>query len=122
MVVRTGVDALEIRRVEEALRRYGDRFLRRVFTPEEVRRYHLRLPSLAARFAAKEAVSKALGCGIGPVGWLEIEVLHDSDQQPRLVLYGGALRRAQSLGLKEWSVSLTHTQELAIAVVVGWGE
>lgn len=122
MIIRTGIDVVEIRRVEEVIQRYGERFLQRVFTPQEIQRYRSRSPSLAARFAAKEAVSKALGCGIGAVSWLEIEVIHDVSHQPVLVLHGKALQEAQTRGIQGWSVSLTHTQELAIAVVVAWGE
>ncbi|MCX8061376.1 MAG: holo-ACP synthase [Anaerolineales bacterium] len=122
MVIRTGIDAVEIQRIEDVIQRYGERFLQRVFTLQEIRLYCSRPPSLAARFAAKEAVSKALGCGIGAVSWLDIEVTHDAAHQPCLVLHGKALQEAQTLGIQGWSVSLTHTQELAIAMVVAWGE
>lgn len=122
MVIRTGIDAVEIQRVENLIQRHGERFLRRVFTLQEIQLYRSRPHSLAARFAAKEAVSKALGCGIGDVSWLDIEIVHDASHQPCLLLHHRALREAQRLGIQGWSVSLTHTQELAIAVVVGWGE
>lgn len=122
MIIRSGIDAIEIRRLEDVLQRHGERFLQRVFTPQEIRLYRSRPQSLAARFAAKEAVSKALGCGIGAVSWLDIEIVHDSAHQPCLVLYRHALQEAQKLGIQAWSVSLTHTQDLAIAVAVAWGE
>lgn len=122
MMIRTGIDAVEIQRVEEVIQRYGERFLQRVFTPQEIHLYHSRPSSLAARFAAKEAVSKALGCGIGPVSWLEIEIIHDDSHQPMLVLHGKAQQKAQAQGIQAWAVSLTHTQGLAIASVIAWGE
>jgi holo-[acyl-carrier protein] synthase len=80
------------------------------------------LASLAARFAAKEAVSKALGTGIGPVGWHEIEVLRGEARQPVLLLHGEAARLAASLGLDTWSLSLSHTQNYAVAMVVAIGD
>lgn len=122
MIIRSGIDAIEIRRLEDVLQRHGERFLLRVFTPQEIQLYRSRPPSLAARFAAKEAVSKALGCGIGAVSWLDIEIVHNSAHQPCLALYRQALQEAQKSGIQAWSVSLTHTQDLAIAVVVAWGE
>ncbi len=122
MIIRTGVDVLEIDRLTQVIQRHGERFLRRVFTPQEIHLYLARPPSLAARFAAKEAVSKALGCGIGVINWVDIEVTHDSSNQPRLCLYGAALQEEERLGIQGWSVSLTHSQNLAIAVVVAWSE
>ncbi len=122
MIIRTGIDVIEIKRITQAIERYGDRFLHRVFTPQEIQRYRSHPDSLAARFAAKEAVAKALGCGIGKVSWLDIEVTHSPDHQPFLSLYRAASQEAQRLGIQGWSVSLTHTPELAIAVVVAWGE
>jgi holo-[acyl-carrier protein] synthase len=122
MIIRSGIDAVEIKRFEAVLQRYQERFLQRVFTPHEIEQYRSRPQSLAARFAAKEAVSKALGCGIGAVNWLEIEVTHNIHHQPCLLLHGKALQEAQALGIQGWSISLTHTQDLAIAMVVAWGE
>ncbi len=122
MFIRSGIDAIEIQRLEEVLQRHGERFLQRVFTPQEIQLYRSRPQSLAARFAAKEAVSKALGCGIGTVNWLDIEIVHDPAHQPCLILHRQALQEAQKLGIQGWSLSLTHTQGLAIAVAVAWGE
>ena len=79
------------------------------------------MSSLAARFAAKEAVSKALGTGIGRVAWREIEILRGPARQPVLVLSGEAQLLAQQLGLDQWTVSLSHTQGHAIALVVAIG-
>jgi holo-[acyl-carrier protein] synthase len=122
MLIYSGTDAVEIRRLEAVLRRHGDRFLQKVFTTEEIQRYRSRLPSLAARFAAKEAVAKALGCGIGKVNWVDIEVLHDAEGKPCLTLHRSALQEAKKRGIQGWSLSLTHTQELAFAFVVAWSE
>jgi len=84
----TGIDMVEIPRLDGVLRRHGDRFLQRVFTANELSEAGNRTTSLAARFAAKEAVAKALGTGIGRVGWQDIEVLRDFEGQPILHLYG----------------------------------
>jgi holo-[acyl-carrier protein] synthase len=117
-----GVDLIEIARVERALARFGDRFLERVFTPAEIVHSRGRLPELAARFAAKEAVSKALGVGVrmlSPMGidWHDVEVTADRQGKPLLQLHGRAAERSQELGLAEWEVSLSHSRELAIALV-----
>ena len=117
-LLRTGIDLIEIERVERAVQRHGERFLQRVFTPTELVEAGNNPASLAARFAAKEAAAKALGTGIGPVSWLEIEVLRACDQPPTLRLSGAAAQRAAELGLTAWAVSLSHTRELAIASVV----
>ncbi len=118
-----GVDLVEIPRIERALARYGDRFLERVFTPAERAYARGRVPELAARFAAKEAVSKALGVGmrmLAPdgIGWRDVEVLGDWRGRPEVTLHGPAAERAAELGLTEWAVSLSHTREYAIAFVV----
>lgn len=116
--MRTGVDLIEIERIRQTLERHGDRFLQRVFTPSEIARYQHRPGSLAARWAGKEAVAKALGSGIGVVAWKDIEILSNDDGAPALHLSGAAAARAASLGLNEWSISLAHTHEHAIAFVV----
>jgi holo-[acyl-carrier protein] synthase len=121
ILVKNGVDLLEIERMEQAIQRHGSRFLKRVFTSVELEECAGRPESLAARFAAKEAVSKALGTGIGIVGWLEIEVLRDPAGQPLLTLRGNALRLAREQGLESWTVSLSHTRKLAIAFVTAAG-
>ncbi|MGQ9521157.1 MAG: holo-ACP synthase [Anaerolineae bacterium] len=118
-----GVDLIEVPRVERALNRYGERFLRRVFTPAEVIYSRGRVPELAARFAAKEAVAKALGVGmrmLAPDGveWHEVEILGDWRGRPEVYLHGWAARRAAQLGLTRWAVSLSHEREYAIAFVV----
>ncbi len=115
-----GVDFIEIARMERACRRWGERFRTRVFTPAELELCSGELPCLAARFAAKEAVAKALGTGIGPISWREIEVLRDGCGRPFLKLSGKAMARAEELRVKGWSVSLAHSRTMAIAFVVGW--
>ena len=117
----TGVDILEMARFEQAVDRHGDRLLQRVFTPMELSQVVQNSASLAARFAAKEAVAKALCTGIGPVTWQEIEVLRGPDREPVLHLHGAAQSRAAAMGLRVWSLSLSHSGSAAVAVVVAMG-
>jgi holo-[acyl-carrier protein] synthase len=119
--LRTGIDLVDIERLRSVLERHGERFLRRVFTPQELADAGDKPASLAARFAAKEAVSKALGTGIGPVGWQEIEVLRGPSCEPCLTLHGAALKLAEEQGLTTWAISLSHTEKYAVAQVVALG-
>jgi len=112
------VDIIEIERIEAALARWGERFLRRVYAPDEVRFCRGRVPELAVRFAAKEAASKALGTGMRGVAWREIEVVPDRRGKPCLRLHGRAKARAEELGLAQFDVSLSHSRHLAVAFVV----
>ena len=114
----TGVDIIEISRVRRVLERYADRFQGRVFTPEEIAYCRGRAPNLAARFAAKEATMKALGTGVRGVGWKEIEVVRQPSGAPGIQLYGRAEVRAQRLGVTEIALSISHSQEYAVAFVV----
>lgn len=114
----TGIDLLEVQRLEEAIARHGDRFLRRVYTPKELEQLQGNLPSLAARFAGKEAVAKALATGIGPISWLDIEILRGPAREPVLTLYGQAKQLAAERGVHRWSISLSHTHLHAIAIAV----
>ncbi len=118
MNLKTGVDLIEIQRIANAIERYGERFLARVYTADELALIGEDQASLAARFAAKEAVSKALGTGIGAVSFQEIEILRDEARAPVLYLHGEAQQIAQKFGLTTWSISLSHTQTHAIAMVV----
>lgn len=113
-----GVDMIEIDRIEQGIARHGDRFLRRFFTEQEQAYCNGRIPSLAGRFAIKEAVGKALGTGIGDINWTDVEVVCDGRGKPQLVLHNRAITLAQTLGLKEWSISLSHTNTHAIGFVV----
>lgn len=117
-----GVDMIEVARVTRGLERFGQRFLDRFFTEAEQAQCRGRAASLAGRFTVKEAVGKALGTGIGDVGWREIEVLSDERGQPQLTLHGAARRLAADRGLSNWAVSISHTQALAIGFVVAHGE
>ena len=114
-----GVDVIEIERVEAALARFGERFLRRVYTAEEAAFCRGRVHELAARFAAKEAVMKALGTGARGVAWREIEVLPNHRGKPLVYLYGRARARAERIGLAGLDVSMSHSREYAVAFVVG---
>jgi holo-[acyl-carrier protein] synthase len=120
-MLRSGVDIIEVGRIDAAILRHGDRFFQRFFTTQELIDANGRTPALAARFAAKEAAAKALGCGIGDVGWKEIEIVRDGRRSPQLRLHGAAAALARRLGLVEWSVSLSHTHEHAMALVVASG-
>jgi holo-[acyl-carrier protein] synthase len=122
MPLSTGVDLVDIKRLEGAISRHGERFLKRIFTARELDEVGHNTASLAARFAAKEAVSKALGTGIGPINWREIEILRGPARQPVLQLHGAAQRLAGELHLTRWSLSLSHTATQAIAMVVASGE
>ncbi len=117
-MLRTGVDMIEVARIDESILRYGDRFFNRFFTPRELIEAEGRTPALAGRFAAKEAVAKALGSGIGDVGWKDIEIVRGPNREPQLILHGPARELSEALGLREWAISLSHTHEHAIAVAV----
>jgi len=117
-----GVDLIEISRISQAIDRHGERFLRRIFTSKELALVGDKPASLAARFAAKEAVAKALGCGIGDVRWTEIEVLRGPNNQPELHLHGNARQLAMQLGYHTWSISLSHSMDFAIAMVTAMSE
>ena len=124
MILRTGIDLIEISRLALAVERHGDRFLQRVFTPTELQHCAMRMESLAARFAAKEATAKALGTGIwrSSIGWTDIEVGRNVETgEPLLQLHGAAQQQAKKLGLTTWSISITHGQSEAIALVVAVG-
>lgn len=114
----TGVDIIEISRVRGVLERYRQRFLERVYTPGEINYCRGRAPNLAARFAAKEATMKALGTGVRGVGWKDIEVVRQESGAPSIRLQGRAKARAQRLGVREISLSLSHSREYAVAFVV----
>lgn len=116
--IEVGIDIIEIERIGHVLDRFGDRFLNRIYTQAERQRYGTRVPELAARFAAKEATMKALGTGIRGVRWRDIETLPNRRGKPIIVLHGTAAARAELLGLKYWSVSLTHSRTEAMATVI----
>jgi holo-[acyl-carrier protein] synthase len=126
MLVGTGIDLVEIRRIEESIERFGERFLHRIFTSGEIA-YCLRkrqsAESFAARFAAKEAGAKALGTGIQyGIGWKELEVARLPGQRPTLLLHGRAAAMGLKLGVHSIWLAITHTSGLAIATVHMEGE
>jgi len=114
----TGIDLIEIERIADAIERHGDRFLNRIFTPRELADCGGRAESLAARFAAKEAMAKALGCGIGDISWQEVEIQREENGAPKLHLSGESARLAKEKGLETWSVSLSHSKSHAVAMLV----
>ncbi len=122
MVLGLGSDLIEIARIERSIERFGARFLERVFTPAEIAYCQTKknaAESFAARFAAKEAGAKALGTGISDgIAWPEIEVRREATGRPALHWSGRALERAEAMGVRRTSLSLTHAQEIALAVVV----
>ena len=120
--ISSGVDLIEIERVTQAIERHGERFLNRIFTPQELAELKGNPASLAGRFAAKEAAAKALGTGIGLVAWQEIEILRGPAREPLLFLHGAAAELAAQKHLTKWTVSLSHTETLAVAAVFAIGE
>lgn len=125
MILGIGIDWVETARVERSLERFGERFLKRVFVEGEIEYCRtMKFPGrhYAARFAAKEAVSKAFGTGIGSaLGWTDVEVKRHPSGQPFLVLHGGGAALARARGVTQMHLSLTHleTAAAAVAILVG---
>lgn len=120
--ITSGIDAIEIERIERAVERWGERFLRRVYTETEVAHCRGRMQSLAGRFAAKEAASKALGVGIRGLSWREIEIVRGPHGKPLVRLHGKAAGIAAAQGLTSFEVSITHSRTDALAVVIAWSD
>ena len=124
-IIGIGMDATDLPRIAQVLQRYGDRFLQRVFTPQEIAECTRRrdpVPHLAGRFAVKEAAMKALGTGHSRgVLWKDIEVVRRGGP-PQLQLHGGAARRGESMGVRRSLVTITHAETIAIAQVVLLGD
>ncbi|MEJ2111384.1 MAG: holo-ACP synthase [Acidobacteriota bacterium] len=122
MIAGTGVDIVEIERIRGMTERLKDRFANRVFTAEEqwfCYRYRDSAPHFAARFAAKEALFKALGTGWAKgVSWLDCEVLRKDSEAPVMMLHGQALKRSELLGVQRIHLSISHTDQYAVATVV----
>lgn len=122
MILGMGTDLMEIARIRRSIQSYGDRFLNRIYTTSEQAYCAAKgnvAESFAARFAAKEAAMKAIGTGMqGGVTWKDFEVTNEPSGRPTLRLRGAALRYADSMGVKRISISLTHSRELAFAVVI----
>jgi len=129
MIISTGVDLAEVERIKAALERArtGRRFRTRVFTGQEIAycesRGRGKYESYAARFAAKEAVMKALGRGWGArVRWLDIEVQRTRSGKPEIALRGTTAQLAVELGIRDWALSITHTKEHSLAFVIAQSE
>lgn len=122
MIVGTGIDITETERIEQVLGRHGERFSKRLCTPEEIaycERFKNRAERYAARFAAKEAAFKALGTGWREgVRWLDVEVTHEPSGKPGLVLRGRALEVAKQLHVTRMAVSISHAERYVVALVV----
>jgi len=112
-----GIDVIEIPRIARAISRWHDVFLTRIYTAAELESCRNAVPSLAARFAAKEATMKAIG--IKGLRWREIEVISSSNGAPSLRLHGQALKKSKEAGITEFSVTMSHSKENAIAMVLG---
>lgn len=121
-VVHSGVDLLELERWRDVHARHGARFLDRIYTAREQDYCGDRNQELAARFAAKEAVMKALGTGVRGVGWREIEILANARGKPVVLLHGRARARANRLGFDRVEISMTHEREMACAFATAIGE
>jgi len=113
-----GVDIIEISRIEALIRRWDKTFLQRVFTPSELELYS-NVSSLAARFAAKEAVLKALGACDKGISWQDIEILAELNGKPSVNLRGKAKRQAEESAINRINISLSHSREYAVAFVTG---
>ena len=122
MILRSGIDLVEINRFSDLKPDLRERFLHRVFTEQELEDCGGHNQKFAGRFAVKEAVAKALGTGIGPVSWKDIEIITRETGEPFLVLHNKANEIAKNLGLVQWSISISHTSEHAIGLAVALGE
>ncbi len=118
----TGVDLVEIKRLRDLSPAVYQRFLKRVLSAREQNHQPLSFSHVAGVFAAKEAVSKALQCGIGAVGWQSIEIVSDERGAPQVFLSGPALQIAQDLFICCWTVSISHEKEYAVAMVIAQAE
>ena len=122
MILGTGIDIVETTRIEESLKKFGDRFLNRVFLPDEIaycQSHKFPARHLAARFAAKEAVSKAFGTGIGKsLGWRDIEVCRKESGEPFIVLHGKGRELLENRRARIVTISLSHTDHYAAAAAV----
>ncbi len=114
----SGIDMIEIDRISRLDPSIRKKFFTRVFTSEELNYIGESFNKAAGIFAAKEAVAKALGCGIGPISWQDIAISHTQDNQPIVTLLSRAQEKAKTLHIKQWSISITHTKKTAAAIAV----
>ncbi len=118
-----GLDIIGISRLEQAIQRWGGRFLERVFTQQELEECTGNAASLAARFAGKEAVLKALGTGLADgIHWTNVEILRDAIGAPHVHLHGRAKEIAYRRHLHHWRISLTHSDGMAAAIAIAWDD
>lgn len=120
-----GVDIIEIYRIKQSIERQGDKFLNKIYTQNEIEYCNSKgvqaYASFAARYATKEAIAKLLQTGFdGKIHWTEIEVLNDENGAPRIILYGDTRRLAEEKGISYIKVSLSHSRESAISMVIGY--
>jgi holo-[acyl-carrier protein] synthase len=122
MILGVGIDLIEVERIKSSYERFGDRFVKRILHPAEIAyclSHQEPAPFLAARFAAKEAISKAFGTGIGAkLGWLDMEVRRKESGEPYVVLHGGGLKLLEERKARALLLSLSHTQAHATAVAI----
>lgn len=116
--IAVGIDIIEVERVRKVYEKHGERFLQRVFTELEVRQCRGKVTRLASRFAAKEAISKALGTGLHGVAWREMEIVQIRSGRPTVRLHGQAKARAELLGISAFDVSMADLAQFSIAVAV----
>ena len=116
--IAVGIDIIEVGRVRGVFEKHGERFLQRVYTEREVLQCRGKATRLAGRFAAKEAISKALGTGLHGVAWREMEIVQLRSGRPTVTLHGRAKQRAELLGLSAFDVSIADLNEFSIAVAV----
>tara|TARA_B100001996_G_scaffold109221_1_gene82589 strand:- start:15740 stop:16099 length:360 start_codon:yes stop_codon:yes gene_type:complete len=114
----TGIDIIEIHRIKDVCIKYPERFMKKIFTEQEIKYCRGRYPQIAARFASKEAVMKALGTGIRGVPWKSIEVHRARGKAPEILLHGNAKKKAQELGIERIALSISHSRNYAVASVV----
>jgi holo-[acyl-carrier protein] synthase len=114
-----GIDIIKVERIRASIERFGERFARRVLTPNEQRYVRLRPETFAGRWAAKEAVSKVLGLGVRGIGWRDIEVERLPTGQPAVRLHGRAAARAEQLGMERIALSISHESDYAVAIAFG---
>jgi len=117
-IIFSGIDLVEIDRFARLNPAIRKKFYARVFTPEELDYIGKLFNKAAGIFAAKEAVAKALGCGIGPISWQDIAISHTADNQPIVTLLNKAQEKAKALHIKQWSISITHTKNTAAAIAI----
>lgn len=121
-MIACGIDIIEIQRLKDINPAIRERFLKRVYTANELKQARDSFETLSGLFAVKEAVSKVLGTGIGYVAWQDIEIIHQPSGEPRLQLHGNAKLVADQKGLRQWSVSISHDRDKAVGMAVATGD